>query len=146
VLVQSVSVIGEIDARVARVLAEALNVDEADVTPGATLRGDLGAESIDFLDILFRLEHEFGIRIPREELFPEAIFRDDLEFVQGGRMTDKGLAELRTRMPFADLTGFEGDRRLTAVPDLLTVDLVSGYVAWKLGRGRPAPVASSSAP
>jgi acyl carrier protein len=128
---------GEIHAREARVLTEALNVDEGDVTPGATLREDLGAESIDFLDILFQLEREFGIKIPRGELSPEAVFQGDPEFVQDGRVTDKGLAELRRRMPFADLSGFEGDRRLSAVPDLFTVGLVSRYVAWKLGRDGP---------
>jgi hypothetical protein len=102
--------------------------------PRATLRGELGAESIDFLDILFHLEREFGIKVPRSELFPEAIFQGDPELVQDGRVTDKGLSELRTRMPFADLSGFEGDRRLSAVPDLFTAGLVSRYVAWKLGR------------
>src|SRR5436309_12684997 len=51
----------EIYGKVVRVLVEALNVDEDGVTPTATLQGDLGAESIDFLDIVFRLEREFGI-------------------------------------------------------------------------------------
>jgi acyl carrier protein len=124
----------EIHARVARVLAEILNADEEDVTPGATLQGDLGAESIDFLDIVFRLEREFDIRIPTDELFPDSILRGNPAFVQDGRVTDQGLAELRSCMPHADLSGFEGDRRLSNVPDLFTVGLVSGYVAWKLGR------------
>jgi acyl carrier protein len=65
----------EIYGKVARVLVESLNVDEGDVTPRAALQGDLGAESIDFLDIVFRLEREFGIRIPRGELFPESCSR-----------------------------------------------------------------------
>jgi acyl carrier protein len=143
---QCVPATGEIQARVARVLAESLNADEEDVTPGATLQGDLGAESIDFLDILFRLEREFGIKIPRDELFPESIFQAAPEFVQEGRVTDKGLEEVRARMPFADLSGLEGDRRLSAVPDLFTVGLVSSYVAWKLGRGGPARGAGGSSP
>ena len=124
----------EIYAKVSATLVEALNVDEDDIKPTATLQGDLGAESIDFLDIVFRLEREFGIKIPRGELFPESIFQGDPEFVQDGRVTDKGLAELRTRMPFADLSDFEGDRRLSAVSNLFTVGLVSNYVSWKLGR------------
>jgi acyl carrier protein len=134
------------------VLTEALNADEGDITPGATLQKDLGAESIDFLDIVFRLEREFGIKIPRGELFPESIFQGDPDFVQDGRVTDKGLAELRTRMPFADLGAFEGDRRLSAVPDLFTVGLLSRYVAWKLGRDGQTdpdgslPVTGSSSP
>jgi acyl carrier protein len=128
------SAAGDIYTRVARVLAESLNADEEDVTPGATLQGDLGAESIDFLDIVFRLEQEFDIRIPPDELFPESILAGNSEFVQDGCVTDQGLAELRSCMPHADLSGFEGDRRLSAVPDLFTVGLVSSYVAWKLDR------------
>ena len=128
------SAAGEIHARVARVLAESLNADEGDVTPGATLQGDLGAESIDFLDIVFRLEREFDVRISPDELFPDSILAGNPAFVQDGRVTDQGLAELRSCMPHADLSGLEGDRRLSAVPDLFTVGLVSGYVAWKLGR------------
>jgi acyl carrier protein len=124
----------EVHARVARVLAETLNADEEDVTPGATLQGDLGAESIDFLDIVFRLEREFGVRIPQDELFPDSILAGDPAFVQDGRVTDQGLAELRASLPHADLSGFEGDRRLSAIPDLFTVDMVSRYIAWKLGR------------
>src|SRR5499427_8222733 len=93
--------------KVSATLVEALNVDEEDVKPTATLQGDLGAESIDFLDIVFRLEREFAIKIPRGELFPESIFQGDPEFVQNGRVTDKGISELRERMPFADLSQFE---------------------------------------
>jgi acyl carrier protein len=93
----------EIYQKVSATLVEALNVDEEDIQPTSTLQGDLGAESIDFLDIVFRLEREFGIKIPRNELFPESIFQGDPEFVENGRVTEKGLAELRARMPFADL-------------------------------------------
>src|SRR5215475_676865 len=105
----------EIYTKVSATLVEALNVDEDDITPESTLQGDLGAESIDFLDIVFRLEREFGIKIPRGELFPESIFQGDPEFVQDGRVTEKGLAELAARIPFADLAGFASDRRLSAI-------------------------------
>jgi acyl carrier protein len=128
--------------KVTKVLVEALNVDEDEVTPAATLQGDLGAESIDFLDIVFRLEREFGIKIPRGELFPESVFQGSPEFVREGRVTDKGMRELRSRMPYADLSGFDRDRRLSAVSDLFTVDLVTRYVAWKLGE----PAAATTAP
>jgi acyl carrier protein len=101
---------------VRKVLVEALNVDEDDVKPGATLQGDLGAESIDFLDIVFRLEREFGIRIPRGELFPESVFQGDPDFVSEGRVTDRGMGELRARLPYADLGGFAHDRHVSSVP------------------------------
>jgi acyl carrier protein len=123
----------EIYTKVSATLVEALNVDEDDVTPEATLQGDLGAESIDFLDIVFRLEREFGIKIPRGELFPESIFQGDPEFVQNGRVTDKGIAELRARMPFADLSEFEKNPEVGHISDLFTVELITRYIEGKLG-------------
>ena len=124
----------DIHARVARVLVESLGVDEDDVIPSATLQGDLGAESIDFLDIVFRLERVFEIKIPQGELFPDAILGDQADLVQEGRVTDRGMVELRSRMPYADLADFERDRRLSAVADLFTVGLLVRYVEWKFGR------------
>src|SRR5436309_3391147 len=126
----------EVSARVARVLVEALNVDEDEVRPTATLQGDLGAESIDFLDIVFRLEREFGIKIPRGELFPESIFQGDPEFVQNGRVTEKGLQELRARMPFADLSDFEANPAVSRISDLFTVELITNYIQGKLGEAK----------
>jgi len=125
----------EIYTKVSATLVEALNVDEDDIKPTSTLQGDLGAESIDFLDIVFRLEREFGIKIPRGELFPESIFQGDPEFVQNGRVTDKGLHELRTRMPFADLSKFEANPAMSNLSDLFTVDLITRYIKGKLVRG-----------
>ena len=120
-------------ATVTKVLVEALNVDQDEVTPAATLQGDLGAESIDFLDIVFRLEREFGIKIPRGELFPESIFQGDPEFVQDGRVTAKGIAELKARMPFADLSEFEKNPEVGHISDLFTVELITRYIEGKLG-------------
>ena len=122
----------EIYQKVSNTLVEALNVDETEVKPAATLQGDLGAESIDFLDIVFRLEREFGIKIPRGELFPESIFQGDPELVHSGKVTDKGMEELRTKMPFADLSKFEENRDLSQMSDLFTVDLITRYVQGKL--------------
>jgi acyl carrier protein len=127
----------EIYGKVSRALVQALSVDEDDLTPTATLQGNLGAESIDFLDIVFRLEREFGIKIPRGELFPESVFQGDPDFVHEGRVTDQGMDELRSRMPYADLGAFDQDRRQNAVADLFTVGLVARYIAWKLGQPRP---------
>src|SRR5260370_28331618 len=122
----------EIYSKVSATLVEALNVEEDDVKPSSTLQGDLGAESIDFLDIVFRLEREFGIKIPRGELFPESIFQGDHELVQNGRVTEKGLTELRSRMPFADLQQFEKDPEVSHLSDLFTVDLITRYIQGKL--------------
>src|SRR6266702_8267861 len=123
---------GEIFGKVTRVLVEALNVEEEEITPAATLQGDLGAESIDFLDIVFRLEREFGIKIPRNELFPESIFQGDPDFVMNGKVTDKGLREIREKMPFADISKFEKNPDLTAISDLFTVEMITKYIEGKL--------------
>jgi len=128
-----VATVCDIHEKVKAVLIEALNVDEDEVTPTARLQGDLGAESIDFLDILFRLEREFGFKIPRGELFPESIFQGDPELVRDGRVTEKGLAELRSRLPFADLSEFEQRPELSAIGDLFTVAMITRYIAGKLG-------------
>src|SRR5208337_973788 len=103
---------------------QALGVEEDDIKPSATLQGDLGAESIDFLDIMFRLEQEFGIKIPRGELFFEPVFQGKAGFVQDGHLTAEGLAALRSHMPYANLDNLERDRRPVDVAELFTVNLL----------------------
>jgi len=121
----------EIYQKVQATLVDALGVDEDDVTHEATLQGDLGAESIDFLDIVFRLERNFGIKIPRGELFPENVVTDR-DMVQDGKLTAKGLEELKNRMPFADLSAFAANPEVDKIGDLYTVDMLVQYVQSKL--------------
>jgi len=121
----------EIFEKVQATLVDALGVEEEDVTPDATLQGKLGAESIDFLDIVFRLERNFGIKIPRGELFPENLMADP-EWVADGKLTSKGLAELKGRLPFADLSRFEADPSVDKIGDLYTVVMLVQYVQSKL--------------
>ena len=123
----------EIFEKVRTTLVDALNVDEDEVTIKSRLRGDLNAESIDFLDIVFRLEKQFGVKIPREELFPEAIFQGDPHFVTDGKVNAGGMKELQERMPFADLTEFAKDSSLEKMEDLFTVELIVTYLKRKLG-------------
>ena len=127
----------EIFSKVQGVLVDALGVDEDEVTAKATLREDLGAESIDFLDIVFRLEKAFGVKIPRGELVPEDMetLRNDPRYVQEGRITEAGMAELKKRMPYADFSDFEQDPRVEKAGSLLTVNTVVNYIAAKLGSG-----------
>jgi acyl carrier protein len=127
-----VATVNDIREKVKRVLIEALNVDEDEVTPAARLQADLGAESIDLLDILFRLEREFEVKIPRGELFPESVFQGDPEFVRDGAVTPKGLNELRGRLPYADLGAFEKDPKVSGISDLFTVAMLTRYVEGKL--------------
>ncbi len=122
----------EIFQKVQEVLVDALGVDDDEVTADATLMGDLGAESIDFLDIVFRLEKAFGIKVPRGELFPAESLLNDPELVSSGRLTDKGLAELRARVPHTDLTEFEKDPDLNKLADLFTVTAIVNYVEGRV--------------
>ena len=121
----------EIFSKVQTALVDALGVDEDDVTHDATLQGDLGAESIDFLDIVFRLEKAFNIKIPRGELFPEDVLTDP-KYVQDGRVTDTGLAELRKRMPFANLDDFAKNPVVQDFGNLLTVADMCRFVEGKV--------------
>ena len=123
----------EIYEKVSATLVEALNVEEDEVKPESTLQGDLGAESIDFLDIVFRLERQFNLKIPREELFPESIFQGDPKFVTDGKVNAEGLRELQQKMPYADLSEFQKDPRLEKMEDLFTVELIVRYLQSKLG-------------
>ena len=126
----------EILAKVRTLLVDALSVDDDEVTPAARLNADLGAESIDMLDIVFRLEREFRLgKIDRNELFPESIFAGDAEFVEDGVVTPKGLDYLREKLPYADqskINAFAKAPKLDQIGDLFTVDLIVRFVAKKL--------------
>ena len=121
----------EVFNKVKEVLTTALAVDDDEVTPEAKLSEDLGAESIDYLDITFQLEKAFGIKIPKGELIPENMFTNP-EFVQNGKMTPKGVAELKSRMPFADISAFEADPDINKFRDIFTVDTLVRYVMTKV--------------
>jgi acyl carrier protein len=121
----------EIFDKIREALVEALGVDDDEVTPEATLVGDLGAESIDFLDIVFRLEKAFDIKIPRGELFPEDVLTNP-EYVQDGQVTETGLAELKARVPFIDLTEFEKNPVVQDFGNMLTVNDMVRFVETKV--------------
>src|SRR5476651_1870646 len=89
----------EIFKKVQAVLVDALGVDDDEVTGTAVIKDDLGAESIDFLDISFRLEKAFGIKIGKGEMMPENLGSNP-EFVQDDKFTPAGVAELKKRVPF----------------------------------------------
>ncbi len=122
----------EIFSKVQETLVDALGVDDDEVTLEATLSGDLGAESIDYLDILFRLEKSFDIKIPRGELFPENLSAADSSFVKDGKITESGIEELRTKMPHADFDGFLEDPRVEKIQDLFTVKMIVNFLDKKL--------------
>ena len=131
----------EIYKKVQGVLEDALGVDADEVTPKATLREDLGAESIDFLDIVFRLEKAFTtdpakpFKIPRGELFPDDLptIMNDEKNVKDGKLTPQGLAELKKRLPYSDFSEFEKNPSMETADSLLTVDTIVKYMQSKVG-------------
>ncbi len=122
----------EIFKNVQEVLVEALGVDDDEVSKESRLMEDLGAESIDFLDIVFRLEKVFEIKIPREELFPAETIMNNPDFVENGKFTEKGLSELKEKMPHTKLGDFETDPDINKLGNLFTVDAIINYVDNKL--------------
>lgn len=121
----------EIFTKVRDALVDALALDEDDVTPTATLQGDLGAESIDYLDIMFKLEKAFGIKIQREELFPDDILAN-AQYVQNGKLTPEGVQKLKEKLPYVDLTKFEQNPTVQTFGSMLTVQDMVRYVENKL--------------
>ena len=124
----------EIQAKVAEVLEAALGCDDDEIVTDASLTADLGAESIDFLDIVFQLEKTFStddapFKIDQGELFPEGLM-DNADWVQEGKLTDSGLAMLSERMPHVDFSGFDGT--VSKVGDLITVGALVNFVERKL--------------
>jgi len=122
----------QILAEIQNVLVDALGVDDDEVAPDAKLMAGLGAESIDFLDIVFRMEKAFGIKIPREELFPAESLLSNTEFISGGKLTPKGLDELKKRMPHTDISKFAADPNINKIGDLFTVEVLVNFVDAKL--------------
>jgi len=123
----------DVFAKVRTVLVDALAVDEDEVALDAILTTDLGAESIDFLDIGFKLEQAFGIKIGQGELFPDNVAADP-EFVKDGLITPKGIAALQARMPHVDLADFAKDPRIVNVAKAFTVRAVVRFVESKIAR------------
>jgi len=117
--------------RVVGVLEEALNIDSGKIALESSLQGDLGAESIDYLDIVFRLEREFNIKIPRDELFPEHIF-GDADCVDNGVISDVGITKLEQALPFSDFKIIKSDPKVENMHTLFTVSTLIKFVEHKL--------------
>jgi acyl carrier protein len=122
----------EVFEKIRAALVDALGVDEEEVIPEASLVGDLGAESIDFLDIVFRLEKTFDIKIQQGELLPQDILTS-AEYVQDGKLTPEGMEQLRKRIPFVDLEKFAANPVVQDFPNVLTVADMCRYVETKVG-------------
>lgn len=109
--------------KVQNIVADVLVIDEEEVQLSSRLIADLGAESIDFLDLVFQLEREFDVKIPRGQLEKNA--RGDLtdaEFEQGGVVTDKGIVTLKQYFSEVDDSHFKAGLKVNEIPMLFTVE------------------------
>jgi acyl carrier protein len=136
----------EIEARVRKVIAESLCVELSEVQPNSSLINDLGAESIDFLDIMFRLEKEFNVKIPQREIERQA--RGDMppeDFEIEGILQPKGIARLKELIPEIDPGAWREGMALRELPAIFTVAVFCGIVARKLKDYAANPVGASPA-
>lgn len=127
----------EIFSKMQQVLSGALGVEKDEIKPEASLVRDLGAESIDFIDIIFRLEKAFDMKIPSGDLFPGNILNDE-SLVQGGRVTPAGLESLKVRVPYLDVQSFSKDPQVSKLADFFTVRMVMNYIQDRLARDAKA--------
>jgi acyl carrier protein len=125
----------EINESVRQAVASALGLEEDEVTPDATLMDDLGAESIDLLDILFRIERSTGVKIKASDLGEhiQGGIPDDEFGQEGGTVSDKGLEQLKTVMPQIDADSLRGSLAPENVIQLFTVQNLADMVAQRAG-------------
>lgn len=126
----------DIEEKVTDVLENALGADRDDIVSTATLTEDLGAESIDFLDIQFQLEKKFStpekpFKIEQGELFPENMMSNP-DYVKDGKFTDAGMIVLKEKMPHVELDAFQGDRNVRGLAKLFTVKSLCDFIEIKL--------------
>ena len=126
-------------SRVQQILAAVLGVDPQRAAPEASLTDDLDAESIDFVDILFRIEQEFGLKIDRDTLIAQDYFRDP-QFFEDGKLTEAGIEAFRQRYQFTKIDGIKpGQSGREVVAHLLTVqtlvDLIDHVRSSRAGSG-----------
>lgn len=109
--------------KVKEIIADVLVIDESEIALNSRLIADLGAESIDFLDLVFQLEKEFSIKIPRGQLEKNA--RGELteeEFEKGGVLTAQGLIALKSYLSEVPAAYFKDNMKVNEIPMLFTVE------------------------
>ena len=121
----------EIFEKIQGLLIDALGVDDDEITREAKLGPDLGAESIDYLDISFRLEKAFDIKIEQSEMFPDNVLSDP-QYIQDGKVTDAGMEELHKRLPHANLEEFDKTRKIEDFGNVFTVGSLVKFVQNKV--------------
>ena len=126
----------DIEQKVIQVIADSLCVDLNSISLKSNLMRDLGAESIDFLDIMFRLEREFNIKIPQREI--ERLARGGLapeEFEVNSILQAKGAERMRMILPELNAEELRAGLPLRELPSLFTVEVFANIVKRKVASG-----------
>ena len=115
--------------KIVSIVADVLVIDESEVAADKLLIAELGAESIDFLDLIFQLEREFSIKIPRGQLEKDARgpLSDD-EFEQNGVVTAQGIEALKNYLSEVPAENFKENLKVTEIPTLFTVETLCKLV------------------
>ncbi len=124
----------EIYEEVRPIVVDALGVEQEEVALQSRLMDDLGAESIDFLDVFFRVERVFGVKL---DTSASAAMNDE-RFVREGAVTDEGMEELRRRLPGVDLSQVEQSRKLQDIEKAFTVASIVEMVKARLAEAATA--------
>ena len=136
--------IAAIYPKVAEMIADALGRDVADIKPKASLINDLGAESIDFLDIVFRLERGFKVKIPRGKIVEAARGHlSEAEFETAGIITEAGMVRVREFLSEVPSDRFKNPQKFAEIPRLFTTETFCKLVIrqQRAGAAGEAPAA-----
>ncbi len=127
----------EIQTAVQEAVVDALGVSEDEATPDATLLGDLGAESIDLLDILFRLERKVGVKIQASDhaAYVQGGIPDEEFGDESGKITPKGMQQLKQVMPQIDADALQGKLEAEKVMSLFTLGNLVDMVEQRVNSG-----------
>ena len=117
--------------QVQEILEEALGADPEEIVSTASLVADLGAESIDFLDISFKLEQVFDFKIAQGELFPENLMENP-DWVNDGKFTESGMEELKKCMPHVNFDSYSNNPEVSKVGEVITVKSICDFVERKI--------------
>lgn len=125
--------------KVAEIMADALGCEVGQITPESSLIDDLGGESIDFLDLVFRLERAFKVKIPRGKIIEEARGNlSEAEFEQGGILTDAGYEQLKSFLSEVPADRFKKPLKTAEIPRLFTAETFCKMVIRQQKAAPPA--------
>jgi acyl carrier protein len=123
----------EIFTKVQETLTGALGIEKDEIHFDSSLTKDLGAESIDFIDIIFRLEKTFDIKIPSGDLFPAHILNDE-KYIKSGMVTPEGLKLLNEKYSYLDLEEFSRNPEVSKLADQFSVKMIVRYIEERMAK------------